>query len=148
MADRPQCGCGAQDEFDHAPGCSKATRQMVDQPYTEADVALVAEWFKQYFGASHIRTRDRVCAREILDALAAAGRLLPEGAHVEIIYGSRDRNGHVQSSGPGPIGLAHARASLHPVFVELVVQERRLWPDGTRFSSPWRTFQDQGSTDE
>jgi hypothetical protein len=94
VADRPQCGCGAQDEFDHAPGCSKATRQMADQPYTEADVELLApvlqrartKTFTDTDGYLSLAFADgEELARAALDALAAAGRLLPEGAQADVM---------------------------------------------------------------
>lgn len=50
---------------------------MTGQSYTDADVDLVAGWFRRWLGASTIRQRDRRHATEILDALVTAGRLTP-----------------------------------------------------------------------
>jgi hypothetical protein len=120
---------------------------MADQP-TEADVHLVAGAVHRAISGCEIEhvgrhgDEDEDIARAVLVALAEAGRMLPEGAEVEIIYGVRDVQDRVQVMGPGPVSLANARASLHPVFVEVMVQERRRWPDGTRLSTPWRTFEE------
>lgn len=53
---------------------------MTDKPYTTDDIELVAGWFRRWLGgsASNIRQRDREHATEILDALAATGRLRVE----------------------------------------------------------------------
>jgi hypothetical protein len=55
---------------------------MADQPYTEADIRLVAAALHAvHCPVPHDRANDEDedHARAALDALAAAGRLLPEG---------------------------------------------------------------------
>jgi hypothetical protein len=63
-----------------------------EQPYTEADVRLVidavnATALRDWETWPTIAAQDEALARAALDALAAAGRLLPEGASHETQYG-------------------------------------------------------------
>jgi hypothetical protein len=69
---------------------------MADQPYTEADVERIAEVIEERFGdrVLDVWPQFRPEARVALDALAAAGRLLPEGAELIEHWGVRLRDGH------------------------------------------------------
>lgn len=71
---------------------------MADQPYTEADVGLIVEALPRLVASSHGCTPEqciliedleadewRSVARGVLRALAAAGRLLPEGASQNLV---------------------------------------------------------------
>jgi hypothetical protein len=160
VADRPQCGCGAQDEFDHAPGCSKATRQMVDQPYTEADVKALGEKLQAARTVlkrmddgylSSFQADGEELARVALDHLA--GRLLPEGAahlHRPFFYREKANGVTLAVTYQGSDGLAFV-AQPHREATEPYEQYGVVLPRDVARALALRmlvSLQDQGSTDE
>jgi hypothetical protein len=143
---------------------------MADQPYTEADVERVAEALK----ASNVKrweTGEPVpawcgLATAALDALAAAGRLLAEGAKVDVMlpdgthtyWSTHCRHGNHQlcesnaitgltvvSERPVAIGKVPARCKS---CASPCVCECHASPDGGYGFMDRLNAQDQGSTDE
>jgi hypothetical protein len=84
-------------------------------PYSEATLELavtaINEWHDQWHGEPD---PNRMAAVAVLDALAAAGRLLPEGAETNVEYAVR----FISQGGSHVLGAerqqqAHALASSH-----------------------------------
>lgn len=143
---------------------------MADQPYTEADVERVTQAIFEVERANglairpnEVHRRDAVAA---LDALAAAGRLLPEGAQADVMlpdgthtyFSTHCRHGNHQlcesnaitgltvvSERPVAIGKVPARCKgcASPCICECHAS-----PGGGYGFMDRLSAQDQGSTDE
>jgi hypothetical protein len=141
---------------------------MADQPYTEADVRLVGDALDAYYAAMGMPSSYRPygAAKVALDALAAAGRLLAEGAKVDVMlpdgthtyWSTHCRHGNHQlcesnaitgltvvSERPVAIGKVPARCKS---CASPCVCECHASPDGGYGFMDRLNAQDQGSTDE
>ncbi|MBM0235936.1 hypothetical protein JNW88_00340 [Micromonospora sp. ATA32] len=123
-----------------------------DKAYTDADVELVARWFRRWLGASTIRQRDRDCAVEILSALAVAGRILPGDGAVAIecdidwidVRGD-GRHAQAKSYAWKPEEYdrllakeIHAAAQFHRAPVKIRKRSVAAFGDGSKLVGPWQ----------
>lgn len=110
-------------------------------PYSAATVELVAQVVEDERGCF-----SEAVAERILDALAAAGRLLPEGAETRTEWavwwlgpggGIRLSQEHLTSQVEAEQVAATRAGDYGIVRWELRYREHRDFPDGSCWSGPW-----------
>lgn len=125
---------------------------MTGYPYTDADVKLVEQAILHadpplrpgYINGPDVLTAE---ARAVLDALAAAGRLLPEGTHTVEQYNTRLYRGDTRMDEPDHAQTrdhAQARVDWHarkreaePGWPGVAVLVRRY-----QHTTPWMTVEE------